>query len=478
MNNMNIKIWSASLEGAKSVFILPFEPGTEHEKLPAFCLAMKSGQTIFDSNQQIIFLCLGSTPTLKDVRHLLIQTFKSFQNLISQAEHLIWDLDVWKPDTPVLSSALLAIFCSDYEIGGRKTNGQATDEPVTSSIRYTSHLLNESSLHSHAVIAAAQKEVMDLINGPSNEITPDYLARYAQKSGVNHKFSVKVYDEQDLQKHGFGCITAVNRGSAEPARLIECQIKLNGHKPDHTIAILGKGVTFDTGGVSIKASSNMHYMKSDMGGGAIVLGAMQVLSEMKLPVHIVGLVPATDNVVDAKSIKPGDIVRSYGNKTVEIIDTDAEGRLILADSMEYVIDKHRPELIIDLATLTGSTVRTLGSEAAAIFTKNQDSLNLFIEAAEYTGEKIWPMPLWTEYDEYLHTDIADIRNLSTKPVAGAITAAKFIEFFTNNHPNWIHLDVPASSFDQTPFGKQKAATGYGVHLLVDFIRRYVESLTS
>ena len=471
---MKIKIWSSNQDITSNLTIIPFIHAKNDDQLPETAKLMKAGQVVYEATNQNLYQCLGESLSLKEIRQQIIQTFKTYYNLIDRDMSVIWDMDIWQPELAELCASITAIGCVDYEIGIRKTKSPQYAYPETCLIKYASHQLTEELLYNQLAIANAQREVMDLVNGPSNEVTPDYLARYAQKSGLNNKFTVKILDDQTLEKNGFGCIRAVNQGSSAPARLIDCQIKRNNKENYPTVALLGKGVTFDTGGVSIKSSGNMHYMKSDMGGGAIVLACMQALSKLKYPIHVIGLVPATENVVDAKSVKPGDIVRSYGNKTVEIIDTDAEGRLILADTMEYALEKYNPDCIIDLATLTGSTVRTFGSEAAAIFTTNQDSLKLFIQAADHTGERIWPMPLWSEYAEYLQTDIADIRNLGTKPVAGAITAAKFIEFFTNDHPNWIHLDVPASSFDQTPFGKQKAATGYGVHLIVDFLKRYSE----
>ncbi|NND34018.1 MAG: leucyl aminopeptidase, partial [Saprospiraceae bacterium] len=232
----------------------------------------------------------------------------------------------------------------------------------------------------------------------------------------------------------------------------------------------GKGVTFDTGGLSIKPSNNMHYMKSDMGGAAAVLCTIAAIAELKWPVNVVAITPVTDNCVDAGSIKPGDVIGSYSGKTIEIIDTDAEGRLILADALSYMVRNFEIDHLIDLATLTGSSVRTFGTACAALFSNDDELSDMLMSTGLDVGEKLWPLPIWDEYAEEMKSDIADIKNLSTRPMAGAITAAKFLQAFILEHPSWAHLDIAGVAFGDTKFGKSKAATGWGVHLLCQFIK--------
>jgi leucyl aminopeptidase len=202
---------------------------------------------------------------------------------------------------------------------------------------------------------------------------------------------------------------------------------------------------------------------------------MEMAAKLKLPVHLIGVVPATDNSVDAKSIKPSDVIDSYSGKTIEVIDTDAEGRLILADGLAYLIRHYEPEVLIDLATLTGSTVRTFGYHAAALFTNNDDLFSTLNGISEKTGEKFWRLPLWDVYNEDIKSDVADVRNYSGRPVAGAIGAAKFLETFTDNHPAWVHMDIAGVAFTDSEFSSQKSATAYGIRLLIEYLIQLTES---
>ncbi|MCL4141236.1 UNVERIFIED_CONTAM: hypothetical protein GTU68_048564 [Idotea baltica] len=241
------------------------------------------------------------------------------------------------------------------------------------------------------------------------------------------------------------------------------------------IGLVGKGVTFDTGGLSIKPSINMHYMKSDMGGAAAVFGTLEMAAKLQLPVHLIGIVPATDNSVDAKSIKPSDVIGSYSGKTIEIIDTDAEGRLILADGINYMVKNYSPEILIDLATLTGSAVRTFGYHAAALFSNNDDLAERIQQTGDDNGERAWRLPIWDIYKDDIKSDVADVRNYSGRPTAGAIAAAKFLEFFTENHPKWAHLDIAGVAFGDSEFTIQRSATGFGIRLLTELIENYTEA---
>ncbi|GAB2791894.1 hypothetical protein GCM10027275_40930 [Rhabdobacter roseus] len=315
--------------------------------------------------------------------------------------------------------------------------------------------------------AEVQARVMDLMNAPGNKKPPRVLAEWALESGRQHKYRVTVLDQAALKAMGMHALLSVSRGSAEPPVMI-----LTEHTPESyqkTVVLVGKGVTFDTGGISIKPSANMHLMKSDMGGAAAVLGTVELAARLQLPVRVVGVIPATENCVDGDSTKPGDVIDSYAGKTIEVIDTDAEGRLILADGLSYGAQTYQPDVLIDLATLTGSVVQTLGYAAAGLFTANDDLAAQLRQAAERTGEKLWPLPLWDDYKEEIASDIADVRNYHGKPLAGAIVAAKFLEVFTNEHPTWAHLDIAGVAFGDTEFTPNRAGTAFGVRLLTDFL---------
>lgn len=311
--------------------------------------------------------------------------------------------------------------------------------------------------------------IIDLVNAPSNKKSPQTIAGWMQEAGAEVGMDIEIKDKESLLEEGFHALLAVNRGSENPATCIVAKYNMQRTSLP-LVAFVGKGVTFDTGGLSVKPSNNMHYMKSDMGGAAAVMGAAQLVAALKLPVRLLAVIPATDNSVDAHSTKPGDIISSYSGQTIEVIDTDAEGRLILADALSYVAKQYNPECIIDLATLTGSAVRALGVETAAAMTHNDSLFKELSEAGDQVGERIWRLPLWRDYHQYMESDVADIRNLSTKPMAGAITAAKFLEFFVEEHPAWIHLDIAGTAFGTVPTTKGYSATGFGIDLLIQWLR--------
>jgi leucyl aminopeptidase len=323
---------------------------------------------------------------------------------------------------------------------------------------------------------STQIQMMQLVNLPANVKTPAYLSQYAQESGEKYGYSVKVLEENELMSLGLDAVLAVGQGSENSPVLIEMEYKPKGYHSDRPeLALVGKGITFDTGGVSMKSPTNMHYMKSDMGGGVAVMGAIELAAKLQLPIHLVGVVPVAENSVDATSLKPGDVIDSYSRKTIEVIDTDAEGRLVLADGLAYVQEHYQPETVIDLATLTGSVVRALGYSAAGLFTSNDELAFALSRAGEEVKERVWRLPLYPEFERDLESDIADVKNFSGKPIAGAITAAKFLEFFIKDHPRWAHLDIAGVAFGDSEFTKMKSATGYGIRLLITYMKNKINA---
>lgn len=329
----------------------------------------------------------------------------------------------------------------------------------------------EKSLLNARIIAETQLRIFDLVNAPANKKTPQIIAQWAQDSAKDFGYqTTATVGTTALEALGTHALLAVNKGSAEPAAFIvmEYKPKAEGNYPK--IGLVGKGVTFDTGGISIKPSTNMHNMKSDMGGAAAVLGTMEAVARLQLPIHLVGIVPSTENCVDGASTKPSEVFNSYAGKTIEMIDTDAEGRIILADGLAYMVKNHQPDIMIDLATLTGSIIATLGYAAAGLFTSNDDLADELYQTGRNCGEKLWRLPIWDNYKDDLNSDVADVRNFSGKPIAGAITAAKFLEVFTDKHPKWAHLDIAGMAFTDSEFATMRSATGFGIRLLVEFIK--------
>lgn len=328
---------------------------------------------------------------------------------------------------------------------------------------------NEKSVIKGLKIANAQLETLQLVDMPPNVITPKYLANWAKESGVKFGFDVEVLDYKASEKAGLGAFLSVGKGSEnEPQFVIMTYVPDKVDAKTKHVGLVGKGITFDTGGLNIKTAGMIH-MKCDMAGGAAVFGAMQLISDLKLPVKVTAIVPCAENSVDAKSFLPSDVITSYSGDSIEIIDTDAEGRLVLADGLSYLIKNFKPEYIVDIATLTGSAVGTFGYECAALFTNNDTISQKLQESGNVIGERLWQLPLWDCYKQDIESDIADVKNYSGKPVAGAISAAKFLEYFTQEHKAWAHLDIAGVAFGDDEFAKSKHATAYGVHLLTKFI---------
>ena len=318
-------------------------------------------------------------------------------------------------------------------------------------------------------IAKAQLEILHLVDLPPNVVTPKYLSNWANESGKKFGFEVEVLGFEASKKAGLGAFLSVGKGSEnEPQFVIMNYVPENTTPKTKHVGLVGKGITFDTGGLNIKTAGMVH-MKCDMAGGAAVFGAMQLISDLKLPVKVTAIVPCAENSVDAKSFLPSDVIHSYAGHSIEIIDTDAEGRLVLADGLSYLIKNFKPEYIVDIATLTGSSVGTFGYECGALFTNNDSISKKLQESGDAIGERLWQLPLWDCYKSDIESDIADVKNYSGKPVAGAISAAKFLEYFTEEHKAWAHLDIAGVAFGDDEFAKSKHATAYGVHLLTKFI---------
>lgn len=318
-------------------------------------------------------------------------------------------------------------------------------------------------------IAQAQLETYNLVDLPPNVVTPKYLADWATENGKQFGFKVEVLGAEACKEKGLEAFLSVGKGSdKEPQFIIMEYVPENADAKTKHVGFVGKGITFDTGGLNIKTAGMVH-MKCDMAGGGAVFGALRLIADLKLPVRVTAVVPCCENSVDSKSFLPSDVIRSYSGHSIEIIDTDAEGRLILADGLSYLIKNYKPEIIVDIATLTGSSVATFGYECGALFTNNNAISQKLQESGDRIGERLWQLPLWDSYKSDIESEIADVRNYSGKPVAGAISAAKFLEYFTDGHKAWAHLDVAGVAFGDDEFAKSKHATAYGVHLLTKFI---------
>ena len=324
--------------------------------------------------------------------------------------------------------------------------------------------------HQGQIIAESVLFARDLANEPGQSLPPRELAAHAQRLAQELGLRCEIFDEEALEQSGMGGILAVGKGSDEPPRFIVLEYNLK--KDSRPIVLAGKGITFDSGGISIKPREGMEAMKYDMSGAAAVLGAMRAVALLKLPIPVVGLIAAAENLPSGKALKPGDVITISNKKTVEVTNTDAEGRLVLADALVYA-QRYHPQAVIDLATLTGACTIALGKEAAGLFSNDESLAQRIERAAQQTGERVWRLPLYDEYKELIKSEIADIKNSTNKgPQAGAAVGATFLREFVN-YP-WAHLDIAGVAYDVESrlYHPKGSATGYGVRLLAQLLREW------
>ena len=323
------------------------------------------------------------------------------------------------------------------------------------------------AVHRGQILAEAQNDIRELVALPGNVVTPLHLAATAERLGAEHGFQTQVWGLEKLRAEGFAALIAVAKGSVEEPCFIVMEHAGLGGDP---YVVVGKGVTFDAGGISIKPAQGMEDMKYDMAGSAAVLGIMAAAARLDIPQRLIGLVPATENLPSGSAVKPGDVIRGLSGKSIEVINTDAEGRLILSDALTYA-QRLSPKAIIDMATLTGAAVVALGHHAVAVMSPSEGLARELGEAGATSGERTWPLPLWKEYRSQLDSDIADIKNTGGR-AAGTITASWFLREFVDDEVPWAHLDIAGTAWADEAHGWQpKGATGVGVRLVHEWLRR-------
>ncbi len=355
-----------------------------------------------------------------------------------------------------------------YRFDKYRTKEKKEDKP---SLKKLTLLLDD---HAEAKRAFQMQEAVaegvfltrDLASEPANVIYPESFAKEAEKL-AELGVEVEVLGEKEMRKLGMGALLGVGQGSERESKLVVMRWNgLNGKdKDERPVAFVGKGVCFDTGGISIKPSASMEDMKWDMGGAAVVLGAMKTLALRKAKAHVVGICGMVENMPSGTAQRPGDVVTSASGQTIEVINTDAEGRLVLCDALWYVQDRFKPQAIVDLATLTGAIIISLGDQYAGLFSNNDDLAKAVTEAGEATGDKVWRMPMGDAYDKQIKSDIADMKNVGERG-AGSITAAQFLLRFIQNDTPWAHIDIAGTTWSKSDSATcPKGATGFGVRLL-------------
>lgn len=432
-------------------------------------------------------LLLHNVPGISSERVLLVGlgkqeafTARQYLNSVNAAMRTLFatgarDAVLYLTDLPLagrdnawcISQAILAAFNATYRFDQLKSKAEK-NKKTSCHIRFglisgkLTAKQNEALIHATA-IGQGMKLAKDLGNLPGNICTPSYLAQQATAMAKAHKsLKVTVLEEKDMQKLGMGSLLSVTQGSEEPAKLIILEYRGADKKQKPTV-LVGKGITFDTGGISLKPGADMDEMKYDMCGAASVLGTLQAIAEIGLKLNVVGIIPTCENMPSGSATKPGDIVTSMSGQTIEILNTDAEGRLILCDALTYAA-KFEPATVIDIATLTGACVIALGHVASGLYS-NQDILaQELLAAGEQTHDRAWHMPLWEEYQPQLDSNFADMQNIGGR-AGGSITAACFLARFTKNY-RWAHLDIAGTAWKS---GKEKGATGRPVPLLTQYL---------
>ncbi|MDQ3970449.1 MAG: leucyl aminopeptidase [Thermoproteota archaeon] len=375
-------------------------------------------------------------------------------------------------DEGLIEAISEGIALSLYSFNRYKTN----DSGEESKVKQVTILINTDKnkiqpiIDRTGLLVNAVNLARDLSNLPPNDCSPSQLASIAVSVGTEYGLKTRIVERYEMESLGLNGIVSVGKGSQNPPKLII--LEYHGSTDDRKPYLLvGKGVTFDTGGISLKDHDKMDEMKFDKSGGCNVVAIMKAVASLKLPINVVGIIPSVENMLSSTSYRPGDIIRMYNGKTVEVLNTDAEGRLILADALSFGIASYNPKAVIDLATLTGACIIALGTNVAAVMGTNKKFIDELHQVSDRTGEKIWELPLYEEFNEQIKSSIADIKNIGGRP-GGAITAAAFLSNFTHGIP-WIHIDIAGTAWTQEGTFERsynpKGATGFGIRTLVKLL---------
>ncbi|KPJ96563.1 MAG: hypothetical protein AMJ53_00290 [Gammaproteobacteria bacterium SG8_11] len=384
-----------------------------------------------------------------------------------------WDsnLPLPKANEVFFTEVAASVMMASHEFKEFKTNDETNSSPSLKELRivYLNAPANMNAfLEEGLKVGDSVNFARKLADLPGNILTPTKFVEEIQRLQKKYNWEVEILHKVQLEKLGLHALLAVSAGAFNKPYL--AIIKYNHNQNHEEIALIGKGVTFDSGGISLKPSKHMEEMKYDMCGAAAVLASMKAVSEAQLPVNLIGAIPLVENLPSGTAIRPGDIVKSYGGKTIEIINTDAEGRLILADAISYVVKNYEPDILVDLATLTGAIVVALGHTDAGLVSNDKFLIDELQQSGNISGERVWPLPIWEEHTDLMKSNIADLRNTSKESGAGAITAAAFLKQFIGN-TRWAHIDIAGTAWGMAERSyRPKGATGFGVKLLYHWLK--------
>lgn len=423
--------------------------------------------------KRILLLGLGKRDNLTNdrLRSLVANSVRAAQKLQSKtiATMVFSQTSVIESIIHSIQAIVEGAILGSYQFNYYKTNKKSfeVEKLIIALSDIKDKPVLEQTIECSKIVGESVNFARDLVNHPASYMTPDQMSKHAMAIAQTTGMEVNILERKDFVEHNMNALLAVSKGSDEPPKMIVLKYTGNIFSNEVT-AFVGKGITFDSGGISLKPSTNMEEMKGDMAGGAAVLGAMKAIGHIKPKINILAIIPCTENMPSGRALKPGDVVTSMNGKTIEIISTDAEGRLVLADAITYA-RKLGASRIVDVATLTGACVVALGNVTSGIVSNNPELCNQVLHAAQQTGEKMWQLPSFEEYREQIKSDIADLKNSGGR-MAGAITAGIFIGQFVDDLP-WVHIDIAGTSdTDKTKGYNLKGATGAGVRTLIQLAK--------
>ena len=469
MSHPNTELAKKKLDGT-----LPDEVIAELEQVVKYFKSPMSIQKFFADDKIYNVINVGKDEDLDcdTVRRFACTAYKSALGSYKPAIDIVLNEAVFEMnEKDLVASALEGVMLADYRYDMYKSEKSEFNVSDINFV-YGKEVDFDGILNKIGIIRDAVFMTRDMINGPANEITISYFDKKARQLAKDNNLYINVFDKKSLEENNMNLILAVGAAGHIAPELIELS-----YLPDpkyKTVNLVGKGVVFDAGGLNIKPGNYMDDMKSDMSGAATVMALVTAAAQLKLPVNVRAFMPLVENGVDANSYRTGDIIKAYNGKTVEIKNTDAEGRLILADALSYS-DRYNADLTIDMATLTGAAVVALGTGMTAGFFTNEDTREELMLAADLCNEPIWELPLFKDYDEGLKSDVADLSNIGPAREAGTITAALFLKNFVKNE-NWVHLDIAGTAFmDKAHFYNPKGAVGVMIRTLIKYLEKYNES---
>jgi len=444
---------------AKQILTLP-----THGQVPAFLIVLIGLGGSKQSANKI-------TESLRQSSSLMVQTATKYQaqKIGLMLPNKIFNL--LKPER-LGQACAVGLNLGTYKFKKYKKPKKKPDLEIKQVIFFRNDAKLKKGLKLGEILSKGVILARDLINEPPGRMTPDELLKIAKKLAQKSKLiTLKSFSENQLKKQGFGGLTAISQGSGKDAHLIHLIYRPPYKKAGQRVALAGKGITFDSGGLSIKPGDYMENMKIDMAGAAAVLGIFEILTQLQPSVEVHGIIAACENMSGANAIKPGDIIKIKNGKTVEILNTDAEGRIILADAISYAVEQ-KPDRIIDLATLTSACIAALGGDIAGVLGNNQKLIDDVLTAGKIAGEKIWQLPLEPKYNKTIKSDLADLRNISKMQGGGAITAALFLKQFVGKIP-WAHLDIAGPAWAEKPLCAYvgAGAVGFGVRTIVEYFNK-------